>query len=58
MDELNFDDEVHTQKHTRSGYGSTTKPEQKRIRKQHKFREIEQRLEERRLQNELCDILE
>lgn len=56
MDDLDFNDETHTPKHSRTGYGSTVKPEQKRIRKQNKFREIEQLLEERRLQKELQEL--
>lgn len=56
MDELDFNDEVNATKHSRTGYGSAMKPDQKRIRKQHKFREIEQLLEERRLQKELQEL--
>ena len=57
MDELNFDDKTHTSKHIRPNSGGNIKPEQKRISKPHKFREIEALLEEKRLQDELCDIL-
>ena len=56
MDELDFSDKINTQKPSRTGYGSTTKPAQNRIRKQNKFREIEQLLEERRLQKELQEL--
>jgi hypothetical protein len=56
MNELNFNDEVHVQKFHRPGVGSSIKPEQKLIRKPHKFREIEERLEEQRLQKELREL--
>ncbi len=56
IDELDFKDKEYTQKFNRSGYGSSIKSSQKRIRKQNKLREIEQLLEERRLQKELHDL--
>lgn len=56
MDELDFNDREHAFRFNRSGYNSSIKPEQKRIRKQHKLREIEQRLEEQRLQKELQEL--
>lgn len=56
MDELDFNDREHISRFNRSGYNSSMKPEQKRVRKQHKFREIEQRLEEKRLRRELSDL--
>lgn len=56
MDELDFNDEVNITKYHRSGCGSAIKPEQKLICKHHKFREIEQRLEEQRLRKELREF--
>ena len=57
MDELDFNDKIINPKYSRSGYGSSAKASQKRIRKQQKFREIEQLLEERRLQKELQELI-
>jgi len=56
MDELNFNDDTDSPKHSRYKSGSRVKPEPKLTRKQNRFREIEQRLEEQRLKKELQDL--